>query len=350
MGLFGFLLATCAIPGWNSFAIQTGWVLLSISLPFMLVRRLDLGPAHWLGLAFLLYAVISVSWTYIPEQGIWALWLLSIAAGGFVLGSSDLDFTKLYIGLALGIGVSTNIAIFQLFGFHALPQYAGGLSGLFVNSGVFGEVAALVTIVLVASNIFWPTILTIPAIFLSNSRTALAAIAACVTLALLRAYGVKALIAIAILFTAFTAYASKRGTASLEERFAIWRDTIDGITPLGHGAGSFTLLYPTFAKRTDTMLTRPEMAHNEFLELAFEYGIGSILLGGVIVLALLSTFTGPERYLALGFLVVAFFGFPRQIPIETLLGTIALGRLCAGRYSAWNLGLYRGSIRHAWGR
>lgn len=350
MHLLGFLLAVCCIPGWNSFAVQTGWVVLSFALPFLLVRRLDLGPAHWLGLGFLSFAVISLAWTPLWEQGIWALWLLAVASGGFILGSSELDFKRLYVGLAWGIGISLNIAIFQYLGWNRLPQYGGGLVGLFVNPGVFGEVAALVTIGLVAYGAWTPLLFTIPSVAISGSRTALAALAAAASLALFRATGWKAIVGVLILLVALGAWSSRRGLASMTERANIWMDTVQALTPFGHGTGSFVTLYPAYATRTDTMSIRPETPHNEYLELAFEYGLGSFLLGGILLLAFLGNSRGPERYAAVGFLLVAAFGFPRQIPIATLLGSLALGRLCAGRYALRLVGLPRGPayIRGRW--
>ncbi len=128
-------------------------------------------------------------------------------------------------------------------------------------------------------------------------------------------------------------YVTSKYQSSIQERLAIWEDTAEGLTIPGRGAGSFFMLYPEFARRTDTMHTRPEDPHNEFLNLAFEYGVGALPL--LTLLALSFTAAGAERYVVVAFLAIAFFSFPSRIPTEGFVGMVALGRLCRRGNIPW---------------
>jgi len=346
MALFGFVLAICFIPGWTGFAIPTGWVLLSCTLPLLMWRKVEVGLEHVLGLAFLAYAVLSLLWTPIPQQGVWDLWNLAILGGCFMFGSTKVDATGLYVGLACGVGVSTLLAFFQEYaGWQGLYQFWHP-AGLFVNPGVLGDTAAIVTVAVLASRLWWPALLTAPAIYLSSSRTAVVACAVAALVAIWslssEVIGAKAKRQVAIAFTLAVALIAGalvwRSTAHREpnwltsptERMAIWLDTASGLTLWGRGAGSFLITYPAFAHHTDTMATRPENAHNDILEYIFQYGLGVLPLALLAALAL-RPFPCPERYIFITFIALAFFSFPTRIPIEGFLGAFAMGRLCGSR-------------------
>lgn len=294
-----------------------------------------MGWAHWLGLAFLTYATASLLWTPIFVQGVWDLWLLWILGFSFCIGAIyQLD--RLYLGIAWGMGANLALAIVQWLGWHPILQVNSATpSGLLINPNVLGETAALVTVGLGITRQYWPMVLTLPCVWLSDSRSALLGL----TVALVawlwdrfrwRGMAISLILTLAI---GVVGWLHKPNESSITERRAIWLDTIDGLSPLGHGAGSFFILYPEFAKRTDTMLTRPEQAHNDYLELIFEFGIGTIPLAILFVISWLAI--GPSRYLWLAFCVIAFVSFPRSIPVEGFLGLSALGALCRGWRVAW---------------
>ena len=335
MFLLGLALPLVYIPAVTGFMILSGWVLLSLVLPWMLLRRIEMGWAHWLGLAFLAYASISLLWTPVLVQGVWKLWLLWILAFSFCVSAAGYRLDRLLLGVAMGLGVNLAVALAQAFGWHFLPQTSGAPSGLFVNANPFGEVAALTSIGLLTTRQFWPLTLTLPCIWLSDSRTALLALGVAGGVWLwdkLRWRGLVLALALALPLGAI-GWWHKPSTSSLLEREAIWLDTVDGLSPFGRGAGSFLILYPHFATRTDTMATRPESAHNDFLELIFEFGIGAIPLFGLVAIALFTR--GPWRYLWWAFCAVALVAFPTAIPVEGFLGMVALGALCRGWRVAW---------------
>lgn len=343
--IFGFVLAVCFIPAWTGAAIPTGWVFLSCTLPLILWRNARWQDAYLLGLLFLGYVGLSLLWTPVPIQGIGDLWLLGVLAGAFLWGAQGTQATSVYQGLAAGVGVSTALAIPQLYwDWQGVFQFWKP-AGLFVNPGVYGETCALLTVVLIASRSYWPALLVAPGIYLSSSRTAALACAAALALAARDkvasmgparpALWKNPYVLSSALVLALLAGVAVKGTLIREpnwwtspaERLAIWKDTVDGLTLWGRGAGSFSITYPVFAKRTDTMASRPEHAHSDILEFAYEYGLGALPLAALLVIGLWAPL-GPERYLLVAFLTCAALGFPTRTPVAGFLGAFALGRCC----------------------
>lgn len=341
----GLLIPLAYIPNFTGRDILTGWEVLSLALPFFFIRQLRLGIGHYLGLAFLAYATLALVWTEIPVQGVWDLWLLFILAGCFLLGASH-DSRPLYLGVALSVGVSTIVAIPQSLGWTGLFQLSPGLpAGLFVNRDMFGESAALASIALIATRQYWPLILTLPPVVFTGCRSAQLACIVTGTLWLTVRFRQWSIPVVVLML--LTAVAIEHGWDGSEDlRLAMWKDTLSGLTLFGRGPGSFFVLYPEFASHTDTMFTRPESAHNDFLELAFEFGLGAI----PVFLSLGWGMAQPkaERYIVLAFCVVACVSFPIRIPTEGLLGMVALGSVCRSRRLAWPQWLRRRSNPNTW--
>jgi hypothetical protein len=332
MTIFGFILSTCYIPGWTGYAIPTGWLFLSATLPLILRREM------WkIFNPFFLYVCLSMTWSMVFVQGVYDLWRLAILSGAFLLGQLRVEARSLYIGMGMGLLISTIIAIFQALGWHDFTEIYSRPAGLFVNPNVLGETAALVSIGLFAYGVFWPLLWTVPSIFLSESRTALAALAAVSTVYIWNLYK-PATIAI-VIFVAAMMYAKPLETLSY--RWQIWESTIHGFTWLGRGAGSYILTGPVFATfHTEDIPAREENAHNDFLQLIYQYGLGTVLLLPIFLVALIGPL-GPERYLFIAFCIIAFFNFPLAIPTEGFLGAFAMGRLWRDRDLVWGGWLLR---------
>jgi hypothetical protein len=263
---------------------------------------------------------------------------LYILAGCFMLGASH-DPRSLYLGAAIGVGVSTLLAIPQAFGWTAIFALSRAHpTGLFVNPDMFGESAALVSVALIATRQWWPLILTLPPVVFTGCRSAQLACFVCAVLWLWQHYRKLSIPALAIAFIGGLAW--HHGWDGSEDlRLAMWKDTWGGLTLFGHGPGSFFALYPKFAVHTDTMFTRPESAHNDFLELVFEFGVGAIPIFTILVWGIVQS--KAERYILVAFAVVALVSFPRAIPTEGLLGMVALGSVLRGRRLALSEWLHR---------
>lgn len=345
----GAILPISYIPFYTGQYILTGFIVLSCVLPFFFLRPIEMGAGHWLGLTFIAYAYASLCWVEVPQQAVWDLWETVILAGCFMLGASR-DTRWLFIGMAFGIFANTIIAINQYF-VHDLSlvfrvnPYA--LTGLFINPDMFGETACLVMIMLLSLREWWAIPVLAPAILMSGSRASLVALTACVVLWAWDRWRWKGLLLGAILAVAPAYYVTGFHRAAITEREALWLDTIQGTTnPFGHGAGSFFATYPKYAQRTDTMSTRPEDPHNEFLNLAFEYGVGALPILGLLAMGIAAG--GPARYPLLAFLVIALFSFPSRIPTEAIVGMVALGTLCGTRPWPWPFWRGRRPLSTAW--
>lgn len=341
----GLSMPIAYIPNFTGRDILSGWIVLSLALPWFFLRPIRLGIGHYLGLAFLAYAALSMCWTEIKPQGVWDLWIYLCLAGCFCLGASR-DPRSLYLGCAVGVGVSTLLAIPQALGWQGIYQISSGLpAGLFVNRDMFGEAAALVSIALICTRQYWPLVLTLPPILFTGCRSAQLAVFVVASLWLWQRYRQLSIPVVAIaLIGVIGWHHGWDGSESL--RLAMWRDTIDGFTWFGRGPGSFFSLYPEFATRTDTMFTRPEDPHNDYLGLAFQFGLGAIPL--LALLALAATSAALERYLLLAFCIIALVSFPYRMPVEGFLGMVALGRCLDPTTWPGSIGVRFRSSAYAW--
>src|SRR5216684_3951905 len=148
----GLALPLAFVPGYTGATIPTGWAMLSIILPWFLWRKTEVGCSHWLGLAFGVYATSSLAWAPRTDDAVFELWQLGVVGCAFYLGSVLCDLRRLFIGLALGLSVSSIVAICQYLGLTVVPDHPTELilrgdslkpSGLFYNSVVLGEAVAL---------------------------------------------------------------------------------------------------------------------------------------------------------------------------------------------------------------
>lgn len=330
MSVLGFILAICYIPGWTGYVIHPGWVILTLSLVWLLRER-ALRP--W---PFLLYACLSVAWTYLPIQAISGLWIVWIWCMVFELAQGEADEQGLYTGAACGVGVSTVLAIIQSLGWSpvdtayntpAVFGHLGSSPGLFYNANVFGEVCALLSIGLICYRRYWPLLATLPGLALSNSRAAVLALGVATASLCWQRHRAAGIVAVLALSAAFFAHAQWQGAKSFTfgDRLAIWEGASNGLTTFGRGPDSFLITYPVFAKWTDTASERPRDAHNEYLQLAYEYGIGSLLLVPILAAAYVAWGT-PAGLVSLTFLIIATLGYPLHVPLPAFLGIFALGR------------------------
>ncbi len=103
-------------------------------------------------------------------------------------------------------------------------------------------------------------------------------------------------------------------------RLDIWLDTLRHLTILGAGAETYQAVFPSYPH-----------AHNEVLQLAFELGIGSVLLFWVVGYALCSNVL-LERVLLVAYLAAAMVWVPTVDPPMAVIGVLLTGYLCGHRY------------------
>lgn len=350
LGLLGFALPIIYVPWfadavegprWSVLAVVVGlscavWVL--CRLP----RRLTAG--HALGGLFLAWAWMSLAWTFAPMDGLKECLHFLVLAGLFCISAQIKDMRALWIGAGLGLAVNTVVILAVRFDlltiFQLLPD-----SGLFMNKTLLVQAAAVVFVALVAYRRFGLALLIAPCFVLQGERSPFVAICVAGAVWLWDRSRVAAL-ALGLLIGGAaigTAYVDPGFASRSDQRTDIWHDTVDGMRAFGNGAGAFYLLYPAHSTRHDMLATRPVHAENDFLEFAYDYGIGVLPLAGLIVLA----FGGarrPEHYALAAFLVCAAFNFASFNSTTAALAALSCGALYRDR-AQLRLGLDAGRIR-----
>jgi hypothetical protein len=186
-----------------------------------------------------------------------------------------------------------------------------------VNEVLLGQAAALLIIAALVERQWWAIpLLSIPLAF-SHSRGAWAALALGVFSQYVRQ---PLLIAVLILLGALAL--TLHPTKSDAIRLHIWFAAFQYLSLLGHGLGSFMSLW--YADGGTAV--HPINAHNDFLQLAFEFGLGAIPLFAVFGFAVFRH-THPAWPILVAFLFMASFSFPLYNPTTTLVGSVALASI-----------------------
>jgi hypothetical protein len=351
--LTAILVALGYFPGSNALR----WAVLSVMVPLTLVRlpraqyfSQKAGPTWWLLSALLGYALLSTLWSLSWTEALNGWWQLCVFGGCILLGSlapaTALALT--YRVLAVALLPSVALAILQatsgpVLGIDFAPPYP---AGLFLNSQLFGEIAALGFLIAPLGGITQLGLLL--GVILSASRTAMIAVA--VTGGILYARALRrgsagpvrlaalvGLLGIAVgLFLALTkSMDAANGLQTVHEgmlarvssgRWSLWLDTLRGTTVFGHGIGSYFVEMPRHVRDFPIATYRPEYAENEFLHFAFELGIpGVLLLAGIFVRSFFCAEDLTLRLIVLALFLEACLGFALHIPATVFLGGLVLG-------------------------
>jgi hypothetical protein len=331
----GLIVSLCYVPGVTGAYIATQWPVLSILLPFVLWRRGPFTWLHGLGLVFIAYAAVHLTFVPILYDGVWGVWLLCIMGLSFWLGSTSGDLRGLYRGLAIGGAVSSVIAVLQYFGVPTVLRISEHPAGLYVNSVVQGMVLALIVVALVSERMWLWVPLLLPGLLLSNSRGAWLALAVGLLSVYVRRAWVFALLGVAGLVLAVRV----QPMSSDETRLLIWNGALGFLTPWGWGPGSF---FSWLVPYRDTLMT-PEYAHNDAIQLIFEYGFAAVVPLGIFAFALTRT-RSREWPVFVTFATLGCYSMPLWVPVASFVGCVVAGRIVSG----WAMdGLERDQSRFA---
>lgn len=328
---FAFAVSTAYWPFWHDGAISPKWDVLAL-LPLVLffVRpRMTIG--HWAGLSLIAYSALSAAWSVAPLDTVNSVLRLALIGTAFVIAAEVQDMRRTYAAAALGISVSGFIALAEV-AFGLVVPEANHPSALFGNRNYMGEAAAIVLILALAWRMWWAMPGLILALSLSMSRAAFLAVGAAAFVGLWNRSRVMAGAALAtcaiVGFVASQVIGGFDGVRSLGVRLEIWQTALANLTLWGHGAGSFQSTYVLFYHYASIPLGRPENAHNEFINFAFEVGIPGCLAAAVLTMAAWRGGFQAERAALAGVMVVGLFGFPLHVPVTGFLAAILAGRLC----------------------
>lgn len=355
LAITGFLVSVLIIPGVNRIDMEPRWAALSIMVPLMFAKTdIQWTVAHYLVAATMAYAALSLAWTPIMYDGIGGAWHLLLFAATFFVAYSVDNLRPTYIAMMAGVGLSGFVAVADYTGWLFVPRVAP-FAGLFVNPNFLAEAAAplLVLAVMFRSWLLVPGLLL--GAFLPLSRAALLALAVigCVHLWRVSRVATSALLTVVLSALAWHAAEHANHFSSIMERVDIWRDAWAGMSLIGNGIGSFYVSFPVSASIIDTVFNRPDHAHNELVEAAYELGIPGIVLFGA--LALLAVGKSAEQSCLGAALLCAMAGFPLHEPctgflVAVLAGGIYRHRVClrdsgALRTASGHLGLYASDER-----
>lgn len=304
------------------------WALIAVMCPAMLyLIRIRPTPLHYWGAAFFVWAMASLLWSPVLDDALqeWTQFLFMAMA--FVIAAEQENNVPLYRGLAIGMIFSFAVVLLQLGGLNPVVMAKGDVAstGLFVNSNILGWTAAPLLIVLLAQRCWIDYVLSIPVGFcliMSDCRSAIGAAFICfIGLAWQRSRWVGG--AIAVVAAAFVFHRIHRfdDAASLVQREDIWRDTVKGITPLGHGIGSFYSMYLAYSTGLTPQGFWVDLshAHNDALEMFFELGLPGLILASIFIVLVLRYCGRAERYGLACLGMVGMVGFPLHQPVTQVL-------------------------------
>lgn len=330
MFLLGLTLAVCFVPGYLGSFIPAQWAVLSILLPMALWRHGDFPPIAQLGLVALSYSALSIFWAPDPLDAGFGLWLACIWALCFWLGCTmtPADFPNLFRGLAIGLWVSSAIALLQSLGLR--PVLGEGNSGLFFNSTLLGACATLIIIALITQRLWLYIPGCLPALFLSGSRGAIFVLV--LTLATFRFRLRWVLLALALATLAFLTFAGSSDSI----RLTIWGSALRGLDFWGNGIGSFA----SFFLATPIEVFYPGRVHNDYIQLWFEIGPMAIALA-ILGAVALSERTSPHWPIFFAISIYALFYFPLWSPIPAFLAFMVAGAMLRDRHLSRLAGTHR---------
>ncbi len=268
-----------------------------------------------------MYAFVHIYSVPVFHDAVWGLWLLCIAGLSFWLGSTLDDLRGLYRGLAIGASVSSVIGILQYLGHPVVARVSEHPAGLYVNSVVQGMVLAILIVAFASERMWFWTLPLWPGLALSHSRGAWLALA----IGLLSVYVRRAWVFALVGIVGVLYWRSVGAQSSDETRLIVWNAATHFLTPWGWGPGSF---FSWIIPYRDTFI-QPEYAHNDALQLVFEYGVFAVLPAVIFVFVLSRTQTA-EWPIVVTFATLGCYSMPLLVPITAFLACVAAGRIVRG--------------------
>lgn len=319
LGGFGFLVATAYIPGISGLSTTGRWLALALGCWILMGEGPGLdwkkaGPI----LAAVSWILLTYFWSTQPLDGQLAAFHYFVIVSVALLGATVSDPRALYIGFAAGlISLAWPLDLF-------VPDI-----NLLGDSAVCAFMAMLIVGYrsLRFSMVLGPLLLA--AIIYSHSRSALLGLACgCMAgaMKLNRRWTIFALILSAAVLGIAIGLGQKVSTL---DRFNIWHDTVAGLTWFGHGLGSYRTSVALYGGQIDVLKgMRPDHAHNDILEIAFESG----LLGAALAVAafgwlIWKSWGEREVIILIAGLGASLTTFQFHIPSTLFLAAFALGRL-----------------------
>jgi O-antigen ligase len=342
VNVFGFLLTALYVPVISGSAVTGRWSVLAIGLPLLLLlllRPLRITALHIVALILFAWCALTLCWMPNAFDVMLETIQFAFLLQAFFLGAAlaEEDISRIFTGMACGLCLSSVMLFVQL-GYPDVVQHTTTNSGLYVNSGALGEIAAVVLIALLLmrgrhGQVVVTALLAIgilPCVLMPQSRGAFLGLAAVFIAAVWSRSRLAAFVLFLVGFAGLIV-SLRLGfhVGSVRDRISMWTDAIGGLTWLGHGIGSLWTDYAFVNRTYNIIIERPEHLHNDFLEIAFEGG-----LPGIFVCIAFGTclFAGARRHelarlVLIGIAAECFVGFPLHMASTGFVAALCAGHL-----------------------
>lgn len=356
-----FVLYIFYAPGLSDAAILPRWAVLSVLVPIAVLfargRQVD---THVTVLFLLALAGALLTTLHAPDvfDALNGVWWVCLAGGVFYLGWCEESLDGVLVAAGAALWVSAAIAVVQLVAatLHGMASGNGlteallhgdmgsgqvmsvhrwmgwawvpaagtpAVGGLFFNKNFLAEAALPVLVGLTYQRRHILSIGALICVVLPLSREAAFAAGLTWLVYLLSTRRWHALAASAGAFMVLGALDASlpHRLDSLHYRFTDWQVAYQHLDWVGWGVGSYAVLAPELGH-----------VHNEFLELAFDLGVGALPLLAVIFLSL----RGPDvlgRLVLVSVLGECCLAFPLHLPATVFFAAVAAGNLSRG----WSL-------------
>ena len=328
----GFAVAAVYWPGMIAGAFMPRWAVIAFGVP--LVSRLDprnLPDTMKFVLLFLVaLGAVSLMASPYPLAGVQDLLFIIFLCGTFLLGAEQDSLDRIMGGVALGLGVSTVMVIGQYFGWMGPPHDSTLPAGLFFNSELLGEFAALVFVWGALKRNWTVAIVAGLPVLLTQSRVGVIAIIVGLFYALgLRSVWLNmAIVAGVILIAAAMAAGFGFDISKMQSalhRITLWGAAILAWTPFGNGLGWGTAAFPY-----------EQFVHSDAIQAATELGVGAIVALAIPFVAFRNNRgTNAERALFVACCVEIAISFPLHFPATGFVAAVVAGYLVSARPVVW---------------
>jgi hypothetical protein len=326
------LISVAYVPGITGAAIPTGWAAMSFALPWVMLKDVKMTSAHYLGLVFIAYAAASLAWTTSPLDGVDELWHWAVIGLAFMWGSRQVLLTPFWKGLAIGCGISSAVALSQWLSYDFITTLDWNKpAGLFYNNAVAGSAAAIAIVGCMSVGLFRWALLPVPLLLISQSRGAWAAIAVVWIAKVYTSFeGLERIVFTIVLAVAIGLAIVFFHGESDSLRLTIWQQVIEHLTVFGRGIGASQNVYLV----TPHDFFHIEHAHNDYLNLLYEYGLGAFPL--FILAALLLEHSDAYAWPAfVCCLFLSLYFWTLETPITSFTFAVVAGHVAASPSVAW---------------
>ena len=280
--------------------------------------------------------------TYVAPSGWDGLYLYFHACFFIVLYAYAKGLTDLRtVAIGLGIGFTFNslaVLIQQFLGWQFIPQLTPD-AGLFFNRNVATEGAAMALMLVVGYRLWWLVPGLLPTL-IWGSRSPTVALGCGLFLMLWN----KSRLLAAGLFLSCIAIAwlwlQKHGVSddptfryttfpleTLQQRLGVWYDGMHGFTVFGQGLGSWLTNFPIYQRHSNPLELRWENAHNDAVQLVFEFGVIGAAFVALYLARLFTAIRTPAFYALVVFSIESLFEFPLYDPLTGALAAVCTGHL-----------------------